>query len=294
MKKYFFFVLPIFLISIFLFNVAPASAQYGLNETVAKTSYDKSATPTSIVNTVINTALSLVFLVFFVLVFYAGIRWMTAQGNEEHVTKAKNILEAAIIGLVVISAAYAITNFVLSKVTSSTSTTATSCEHTCNNTVFNSPVCNGGDTLCCANAAFNRCYADEGKSIDECVSNENICMPASTVNSGSGVSPEDVTTCANTVKDGTETDVDCGGSCAAKCLAEWGCTINADCASGICFEDKCTNGLNNVCCFSKDAGGSVIRCQTVTFPQESDFPSCSGFGNITYQSCEETTVVDCP
>jgi hypothetical protein len=38
--------------------------------------------------------------------------WMTSGGNEERVKKAKQILIAAIIGLVIILSAYAITNFI--------------------------------------------------------------------------------------------------------------------------------------------------------------------------------------
>lgn len=116
MRNIFLFFLPVILVSSLLFDVVPSNAQYGLDITAGKAGYNKSDTPESIATFVINTALGLVFIAFFILVLYAGIRWMAAQGNEEHVTKAKNILEAAIIGLVVISAAYAITNFVLSRV----------------------------------------------------------------------------------------------------------------------------------------------------------------------------------
>lgn len=72
--------------------------------------------PTSL-GTVISTALSLVGTIFLALMIYAGILWMTAQGNDEKVTKAKDIIIAAIIGLAVTMSAYAITFFVTSKLT---------------------------------------------------------------------------------------------------------------------------------------------------------------------------------
>jgi TRAP-type C4-dicarboxylate transport system permease small subunit len=53
--------------------------------------------------------------VFFGLTLYAGLRWMTAQGNEEMVTKSKEILKAAIIGLVIVTASYALTKFIFSQ-----------------------------------------------------------------------------------------------------------------------------------------------------------------------------------
>src|SRR4051812_7645425 len=40
--------------------------------------------------------------------------------------------------------------------------------------------------------------------------------------------------CSDTVRNGTEADVDCGGSCAAKCAAYKHCTAGCDCASGSC------------------------------------------------------------
>jgi hypothetical protein len=69
-------------------------------------------------STVITTALSLVGSIFLGLMIYAGILWMTAAGEEDKVTKAKNILKAAIIGLAVTMSAYAITAFVTGKLSS--------------------------------------------------------------------------------------------------------------------------------------------------------------------------------
>ena len=40
---------------------------------------------------------------------------MTAKGNEEFVTKARDTIEAAVIGLIIVAAAYAITNFIFAK-----------------------------------------------------------------------------------------------------------------------------------------------------------------------------------
>jgi len=67
------------------------------------------------IGTVISTALSLLGTIFFGLMIYAGILWMTAQGKEEKVEKAKDIIIAAIIGLAITMSAYAITFFVTSK-----------------------------------------------------------------------------------------------------------------------------------------------------------------------------------
>lgn len=70
--------------------------------------------PTAI-STVIKAVLSLVGTIFLVLTIYAGIMWMTAQGDDEKSKKAMSIISMAVIGLIITMSAYAITYFVTSK-----------------------------------------------------------------------------------------------------------------------------------------------------------------------------------
>lgn len=67
---------------------------------------------TGIISTVVKAFLGLLGIIFLVLIIYAGFEWMTAQGDEEKVTKAKDTLSRAVIGLIIITAAYSITYFV--------------------------------------------------------------------------------------------------------------------------------------------------------------------------------------
>ncbi len=62
---------------------------------------------------IIRTILSLLGVIFLILILYAGFLWMTAGGNEEQLTKAKNLLKNSAIGLAIVLAAYAITYFVI-------------------------------------------------------------------------------------------------------------------------------------------------------------------------------------
>jgi hypothetical protein len=87
-------------------------AQYN----VATTEFTLSET----VGRVIKMVLMLIGTIFFVLAVYAGFLWMSAQGNEQQVTKAKDILRAATIGMVVIIASYSITAMVMLLVARST------------------------------------------------------------------------------------------------------------------------------------------------------------------------------
>ncbi len=59
---------------------------------------------------VIQPVLGLLGLTFLCLMVYAGGLWMTAAGNEKRVQKAKDIMVAAVIGAVIVVAAYAVTD----------------------------------------------------------------------------------------------------------------------------------------------------------------------------------------
>ncbi|MBN2884443.1 hypothetical protein JXE04_00780 [Patescibacteria group bacterium] len=61
---------------------------------------------------IIGIVLSFVGVIFLLLMIFAGLTWMTAAGNQEKITKAKDLMINAIIGLVIVMAAYAITAFV--------------------------------------------------------------------------------------------------------------------------------------------------------------------------------------
>ena len=65
---------------------------------------------------VINIALGLLGLIAVVLVVVGGFMWMTAAGNEEKIEKAKQLLFSALVGLVIIVAAWSIANFFVSQV----------------------------------------------------------------------------------------------------------------------------------------------------------------------------------
>ena len=47
-------------------------------------------------------------------------------------------------------------------------------------------------------------------------------------------------TCSNQVADGTESDVDCGGTCPSACVDGKRCKETKDCASGACVDLTCT------------------------------------------------------
>lgn len=70
--------------------------------------------------TLIQILLSFLGVIFIILMVYGGYLWMTAHGNEDQLTKAKKLITAAIIGLIVVLAAYAITWFVMKQISTQT------------------------------------------------------------------------------------------------------------------------------------------------------------------------------
>ena len=88
--------------------------------------------------------------------------------------------------------------------------------------------------------------------------------------------------CFDLVKNGTETGVDCGGSC-GPCATGEACSGNADCQSESCVAgacaDTCRDGLQNASESAIDCGGYCRRCPTGrTCGDESDCGSrlCTG------------------
>lgn len=66
---------------------------------------------TTVLN-IIRLLLGLMTLIAVSLIIYGGFVWLTAAGNEENVEKAKRIISAAVIGLIIILLAWAIVIFV--------------------------------------------------------------------------------------------------------------------------------------------------------------------------------------
>ncbi len=69
-----------------------------------------------VIQTAINAFLSLIGVILLIYMLYAGYNWMTAQGEEEKVEKAKDTLKRAIVGALIIVAAYAISVFVIARI----------------------------------------------------------------------------------------------------------------------------------------------------------------------------------
>lgn len=115
-----FFLFP----SISLVQATTTDTTYGLDTTAKQIDAFEKQTGTNFKNDflqtktglIIGVVLSFVGALFLVLMIYAGILWMTAQGNDQQVTKAKGLLINAVVGMIIVFAAYAITTFLANQV----------------------------------------------------------------------------------------------------------------------------------------------------------------------------------
>lgn len=107
-----------------------AFAAYGLEDASQGTGLIKAGQPINaqeeipdLIGTIVGVVLSLLGVVFFLLILYAGIMWMTAFGVADKAEKSKEILIQASVGLIIVLAAYAISSFVFSRLGAGVNTT---------------------------------------------------------------------------------------------------------------------------------------------------------------------------
>lgn len=76
---------------------------------------DQNAKPSDLIKNIVNTLLYVVGAISVVMLVVGGIMYSTSAGDSGRVTKAKNTVTYAVIGLVVSFLAFAIVQFVVTK-----------------------------------------------------------------------------------------------------------------------------------------------------------------------------------
>jgi hypothetical protein len=89
---------------------------------VLPTTIQGAKTVPELIGVVVRSLLAFIGIIFFILIFYSGINWMIARGNSEKIDASKDTIVNASIGLVIVLAAYAITNFVFSSLSKNVAT----------------------------------------------------------------------------------------------------------------------------------------------------------------------------
>ena len=106
----------------------------------------------------------------------------------------------------------------------------------------------GGGKKCTATSKCVECVAGGDCASAVCDTLSNKCAPAS---------------CGDGVKNGSETDTDCGGATCPKCVTGKVCTVGTDCVGGACTGSvcapTCTDGLKNNGETDIDCGGGSCK-----------------------------------
>jgi uncharacterized membrane protein len=113
-----FLVISLILSALFAPPILAADPFGPLHTAVNGTGLEKNTSIAAFVGALVQYILGFLGLIFVVLIIYAGFIWTTAQGDTKKVDKAKDMIKQAVIGLVIVFAAYAIATFVLSNLAS--------------------------------------------------------------------------------------------------------------------------------------------------------------------------------
>jgi len=136
--------------------------------------------PRTIASQIINVSLSILGIVAVVIVIYGGFVWMSSEGNEEKISKAKGILKSGVIGLAIILSAWGITSLVFKQLGDATGTVGSLY---CDDGSIKACGCGGIST--CANNSWGPCVGSSclpGSEGSSCSSGlGNSCLPDNTL-----------------------------------------------------------------------------------------------------------------
>ncbi len=233
---------------------------------------------------IIRIGFGLLGTIAVVLVIYAGFLWMTAAGNQDKIQRAKDILKAAVIGLVIMLSAFAITSFIINRLLEAT----------------NGP--GGGNSIVPeivyppANTDFMVTGSSPASGSTNLPRNTvvrfqfNGSINASSVNAGTaqvlaGGSPVDGSWQVNGQEMFFQPEAICSGSCGeVHCLPENG-DISIQLTAGIQSAGAtpknlvCGSAVGSATCNLSFAVGSAIDCQDPTAEFISSVGVCAGHSN---------------
>ena len=190
-----------------------------------------SGDPRAIISRIINIALGFLGVIAVSFIVYGGFIWMTSSGSEEKVSRAKNILKNAVIGLIIIVASWGIATFIISNLNGAIN--GDNVEYENGSTIS----CGCGGWMSYSNGSWSECIGSDcsvggGDEPISCSSSQlGACNPVDQI-----CSPNDY--CDH-------------NDCLCKPKGGSGDSCNADSSGGVCQAD------NNLC-------GQYLNCNPET------------------------------
>ncbi len=87
------------------------------NEVLQQQSGMSSTPLPTVVGNVIKIILGLTGTIALIFIIWGGVRWMVSKGDASKIADARKLMVAGVIGLAIIAAAYAISDFVIKQIT---------------------------------------------------------------------------------------------------------------------------------------------------------------------------------
>ncbi|MEK7649109.1 MAG: hypothetical protein AAB400_04340 [Patescibacteria group bacterium] len=95
------------------FPGAALAADFGLTQTAGEAGYNTALKLSPYVGNLINGALGVLGVIFFILMFYGGMLWLTSEGEQDKIKKARGFIFHSILGLIITLFSFGITQFVV-------------------------------------------------------------------------------------------------------------------------------------------------------------------------------------
>ncbi len=123
---------------------------------------------------------------------------------------------------------------------------------------------------------------------DQAVVDQQVITPDMAIVDQSVVDQAVGGNCSDGKKNGTETDIDCGGSCTQKCNDGAGCAGGTDCASGVCNGTSKTCDAPNCSDSVKNGDESDVDCGGPACAKCPDAKTCNGDGDCANNWCKSS------
>lgn len=104
-------------------ETATQKALTGLESTAGAAGVNSGETdPALVIGKALEILISILGVIFLIIVVYGGITWMTANGDPKSVKKGQDMIVEGVIGLIICLGAYALSYFVVQKLTEAVAT----------------------------------------------------------------------------------------------------------------------------------------------------------------------------
>lgn len=232
------------------------------------------ADPRTLIVRIIQIVLGFLGVLAVGFIVYGGFVWMTSNGDESRVERAKKIIVSAVIGLVIILSSFAIATYVISRLSNATGSPGSGSGNNGGGGGSILPGGGGFGSSCDSNTLTQTCEADDGLCADGfyCGGNDCTCIPLAGIGDSCD-NESDLDGCqANglTCAPGLYCDTDSctcqtGDGEGQSCDAD---EENSDCQAG---ENICSRGL------ACDSFGANPTCTCIRYPVIESISPAGGF-----------------